>query len=60
MRTLHRSPELPGWVPKRAPLAFVLLLGGSLDQLLALSLLRLDSPAQVAVRPVLLVGRVAR
>ena len=55
-----KSPELSGWVAKRAPLPFALLLDEALDQLLAPSLLTLDSVAQLAVHPVLLVGRVAR
>ena len=41
-----QSPELSGWVAKRAPLAFALLLDESFDQLLAPALLTLDSLAQ--------------
>jgi hypothetical protein len=54
------SPELSGWVAKRAPLAFALQLDEALDQLLAPSLLTLDSLAQLSVHPALLVGRFAR
>jgi hypothetical protein len=54
------SPELPGWVAKRAPLPFALLPDEPFDQPLAPSLLTLDSVAQLAVHPVLLIGRVTR
>jgi hypothetical protein len=53
-----QSPEVSGWVAKRAPLAFALLLDESFDQLLAPALLTLDSLAQRAVHQALLVGRV--
>jgi len=53
------SPELSGWVAKRAPLAFALPLYEPFDQLLAPSLLTLGAPAELAVHPVLFAGRVA-
>ena len=54
------SPELSGWVAKRPPLPFALLLDDALDQPLAPSLLTLGALTQLPVDPVLLVGRVDR
>lgn len=53
-------PASPGWVAKRTPLAFALLLNETFDQLLAPALLTLDSLAQFAVHLALLVARAAR